>query len=1807
MRVAGAIEQLEERVLLSHGGLHPRLPEQAAARALLATQLSSALTTTSSQAPVYLTGVRVDPVLQDLALAAEADGEDGVVPQTVESSLLIKLDEFRNMPAYAGIDGSGFSVVILDTGIDLDHPFFGPDTDFDGIADRIVYVEDFTGTNVTVQDFNGHGSNVSSIVASQDPVYTGMAPGADIIHLQVLNQAGAGNFAYVEQALQWVATNAAAYNIVSVNMSLSDGGNHTAPLSLHGIGDELEALTELDIIVSSAAGNFYFQAGAAEIQGVAYPAADPNSLGIGAVWDAAYPSQEPFNWSTGAIDYTTGPDRLASFSQRHPTMTEVFAPGAVITGANSTGGTVTYAGTSQASPHVAGVAALAQQVAMQSLGRRLTMAEFSNLLATSGVIVNDGDDEDDNVDNTGLDFRRLDMLALADAITEMGLLHVVDSNPDSGGVVSTPPVVFVIDFSDPYLPSTVNASDLLVNGLPANSVQLTDADSLTFHYNTSPVTVQGLQTMSIAAGAIQDTALEPMSQFTANFRFDTLALSVTAVAPADGAIVSPPLTSLVIDLNEPYLASSVGVNDIALSVGTVTGFTLVDANTIEYLLSGVDSEGSVSFSIDAGALADVWGNANPQLFVSSFTLEIDTQAIGNPFDAELPVGSLVYSTLATGTIGAADDEDHFTFALDADQTVTVVVSPLSALRPQVELFGPLGGSLGVASAAAAGEDTVLQSVAASDNGTYTVTVRGLGGTVGQYDLEVLLNSAVEAEDHNGPTNNSIASAQNIEPSFITLAGDAQRASITGTTDGGLISIGPDQFGYLAYVTTPAWEDISLTGTAVLAGMSNGQIQLPAGSGAGKLNGFVFNFYGTTYDGTAGFNSIWVNTEGLVTFMSGVVAAGGYNTNLTFDPNQPAIAAFWDNLVITPSATAKVYWQVKGSGSNQRLIVQWNNVRFASAPLGDTITFQTILHEADGAIEINYLDLDSTSGQPGAGGASATVGIKGNSFQIPPADYQRLLVSYNSGPNAFVGTGQSIRIQTGTPQDSGVDLYAFQLEAGERVSLGVEGLEVGSVDLTLKNSSGSTLAEGIPALALESVINDFPAPSAGTYYVEASGDAGITYRLLVTRSGHLEVEANDGLGASAQDITTTGIALGAIGYGTVPDGAPGTPYTGPLDIFSTPLSLGFAADGSFIGDLIGASLNGVEFFKWGQEIATYTVGFNGATYSNTGEWGSGSTSFPVTLENITSGTRHGIRATGDVVAGVHIVREVVWNDGDNYALVTMSLTNNTAATITGAAFLENHDPDPAGGSSTYNDVMPGGRVVMASNSYGAMALGSLDVRAVVSAEGLFVGDPFAVINSPNDPEGFQGDLAINLAFNLGNILAGQSRSATLAAVFGADVMEVQDTFVAVALDTLRYSDDYYRVAVNAGDWLTIATATPGDGAFQFDNELDAALELYNSSGQLVASDADSGAGGVNALVVHQAAATGNYTVRLVRENDTRGEYVLRVFGHTGPGAPPLPPNLPPVADHGGPYFWYEGQSLILDATGSYDPNPGDTLTYSWDLNNNGVFDDWFGPTAEFSWELVAYELDGPQEMPLIAVRVDDGNGGVTTSPYTSLAVINTPPTADAGGPYTIDEGESLSLSGAGSDPSPLDPLTYSWDVNADGIFGDAVGQAPTLSWSQLVALGISQGHTIYNVRLRVDDGDGGATDSAATQFVLWQPGDVTGDGLVTFVDFLVLQANYGITSGAARLDGDVTGEGAVNFQDFMILQAHYGEGTGGATVGGDVFASNNEQDDAPSDEPLDDVPIYAAVDQAFADTDWEEVLAEVGEEAELFDLVDELLS
>src|SRR5207249_5755529 len=92
-----------------------------------------------------------------------------------------------------------------------------------------------------------------------------------------------------------------------------------------------------------------------------------------------------------------------------------------------------------------------------------------------------------------------------DAFTDRELVGfaVTTTDPACNSVINTQPVIFVVNLSDAVNTATVQATDFTVNGIPSNQPPTfaNGNTQITFHYSTSPVTMQGPQTMHIPAGA----------------------------------------------------------------------------------------------------------------------------------------------------------------------------------------------------------------------------------------------------------------------------------------------------------------------------------------------------------------------------------------------------------------------------------------------------------------------------------------------------------------------------------------------------------------------------------------------------------------------------------------------------------------------------------------------------------------------------------------------------------------------------------------------------------------------------------------------------------------------------------------------------------------------------------------------------------------------------------------------------------------------------------------------------------------------------------------------------------------------------------------------------------------------------------------------------------------------------------------------------------------------------------------------------------------------------------------------------------
>jgi hypothetical protein len=698
----------------------------------------------------------------------------------------------------------------------------------------------------------------------------------------------------------------------------------------------------------------------------------------------------------------------------------------------------------------------------------------------------------------------------SDPFSFVTALGVTSSTPANGSSVATPPASYAINFSDPIDPASLQATDLTVNSIPANGVTLSANDlTATFTFNTSPVTTQGLQTMALAAGSVYKLG-DPASTtaaYNATFRYDATTIQVIMTTPAAGGLFHlPGPFTFDVEFNEPLSAASVKTTSLTLSGFTgasVTGATLLSANTARFTISGITTEGFLTATIAAGAVTDQFGNPG-NAFTATYATDLGTVAFPVPLAAQLPNGSLIYGRSTTGFIGSTTETDTFTISIDPNQTISVLVTPTtSTFRPSVQLLDPSGLTMASATAAAAGQAALIQTATTkgiNTTGTYRIVVSGVSST-GNYTVQVNLNAALEREGViSGVTDDTMPAAQNVDLSAVALgaSGNAQRLGAVGLTD--------RPASYSAAAATFAFDNISSTGTTISFPTNDDDAtQIPIG--------FTFPLYGVAY------TNVFVSTNGLLTF--GTANTAFSNADLTSSPTQAAIAPFWDDLIVSGTG-AKVAYQVLGTGAATKLVIQWNSVSFfADSSHSGGLTFEAELG-INGSIRFNYQTL-STGRNNGANdlGASATAGIKDAGTQ----GANRLLLMFNNGPTALINNSTSVVISPAAPTTS--DYYTFTASAGEVDSLVATAQFTANLHLDLLNASGTVLASGTTgAPNVTAAISQFNFVTGGTYYLRVSGDASVPYSLVVTRSAAFDTEANDSF-ATAQSLDPA--SSGALGY------------------------------------------------------------------------------------------------------------------------------------------------------------------------------------------------------------------------------------------------------------------------------------------------------------------------------------------------------------------------------------------------------------------------------------------------------------------------------------------------------------------------------------------------------------------------------------------------------------------------------------------------------------------------------------------------------
>ncbi len=252
---------------------------------------------------------------------------DGSIPR-------IGADEIWNYHDTAGksITGEGISIAVIDTGVDYNHL---------DLKDNYVKGYDFVNNDNDPKDDHGHGTHCAGIALgsgrSSDYNYVGVAPEADLYAYKVLDETGSGVgswlIAAMEQAIQ--------DDVDIISLSLGDSDDSANPDD--DLSEAADNAVNEGVVVIVAAGN----------NGTAGPISSPGcARNVTCV---------------GASDYN---DQVAYFSSRGPVewdgktlmKPDIVAPGVEIKSTRKGGGYTIKSGTSMATPHVAGAAALMLQV-----------------------------------------------------------------------------------------------------------------------------------------------------------------------------------------------------------------------------------------------------------------------------------------------------------------------------------------------------------------------------------------------------------------------------------------------------------------------------------------------------------------------------------------------------------------------------------------------------------------------------------------------------------------------------------------------------------------------------------------------------------------------------------------------------------------------------------------------------------------------------------------------------------------------------------------------------------------------------------------------------------------------------------------------------------------------------------------------------------------------------------------------------------------------------------------------------------------------------------------------------------------------------------------------------------------------------------------------------------------------------------------------------------------------------------------------------------------------------------------------------
>jgi protocatechuate 3,4-dioxygenase beta subunit/methionine-rich copper-binding protein CopC len=1034
---------------------------------------------------------------------------------------------------------------------------------------------------------------------------------------------------------------------------------------------------------------------------------------------------------------------------------------------------------------------------------------------------------------------------------------VVSSTPAAGSVVTTtPPTTFSLTFTEPIDPSSITASDFKVNGVPADSASISaDGLTITYTYNTSPVTQQGDETMSLPEGAVKGLGDQAgNAAFSANFLYVQTQLEVTGTSPAVGSVLAAPVTDIVVQFNKAFDPYSVSSSDFQVSQGAVVSAVPLTSKSIDLTLSGVTQDGTLTLTLPDGAILDDLGVGNVA-FTGTYSVDIASTPYPTPLMAQPPAGSLIYDPSVSGSIGSADDTDTYTLSLAANQSVSLVLNVDPGLVGTLALVDPGGNTVGTATGAAAGSTVVLQAGPVAQAGTYSFVVGGAGGTTGGYTLQAILNAVYKQSTD--PIH-SIGSAMDLSGAFTPLGTTpaADRAGVVGVAGPG----GSTDY-YAIYLNAGE------SATIAAAGQGKTPVSLGLLDAGGNLLALP---PGVALAGPLDFTGGFGGASGQLT-LNGFANLGGGALNLSDGGFFEAASAFSNNALDVTAFQTSFNFQVLPAGSD---------------PLADgfTFTIQGVGPRALGvyggdlgyagignsvAIKFDYFD------NAGEGTDSTGLYTDGQDPYVPAVDLTGTGVNLGSGDPmnvamSYDGATLGVTITdtiTGASasQSYGVDIPS--IIGGGAGYVGFTGGTGGLTSIPSIESWSYTPSRSVIGAQPFEAINNFVAPASGWYFAAIGGSAGNPYDVVVTRDADFTLHGSSF--DTAQPLDGTGVVLGAI--------VQGGGGLQALDLQGFSFSNIYQTDpvtGAFGSSFLSPTNDG--FYLFGQNMASdgtytyYSDGFGG------------------------TGNLFKLDSTGAVVAST------TGPNSDNYSGLAY-LHGKLYAAAPQDSNIYIYDADSLAFLGTITNTITDSALVGLAGDPDRNVLWGVGQTGGVGA--LYEIDPSTGATIREAPDNNQGSYEQDIAYADGMLIV--SEVAGTAGPGGIGALDEYDP------DTLGYlqrvtppyqynasglagdglggvSSDWYRFNVNAGDNLVLTTTTPGGTSAngeQFANDLTPTINLYDQAGNLVASATGNADDGRNDVIVWTALTSGSYRVQITgADKDDLGEYTIAIQGATGGNDP-----------------------------------------------------------------------------------------------------------------------------------------------------------------------------------------------------------------------------------------------------------------------------------------------------------------------------------